>query len=164
MSWEKFLSWNPQIRWLCMFGVQKEMLEQHSHFWAQKNVIIGMGTWGVVRSLFLKLIERSACGHVGRSARVQWRELKTWEERDDKWQSVTVEEREQSSAWQRLALERISFWRGFSGGSVGKDQPAKQEMPGGTGSILGWGRSLRGGMITHSSFSHLESSMDREAW
>ena len=47
---------------------------------------------------------------------------------------------------------------------MGKESACKSRDAGGSGSILEFGRSLRGGHDNPLQFSCLENSMDREAW
>ena len=81
-----------------------------------------MGTWGVVRSLFLKLIERSTCGHVsalqGSSGE---EEIEDPGERDDKWQSINLEEAwaiqargmNNSGTWQKASFGEDKLLKGL---------------------------------------------------
>ena len=52
----------------------------------------------------------------------------------------------------------------FPSGSVVKNPPAKVGDAGDVGSIHGSGRSPGGGHSNPLQYSHLENSMDREAW
>ena len=61
--------------------------------------------------------------------------------------------------WQPLKKER-----GFPGGSAVKNPPASAGNAGGSGSILGLGRSPGGGSDSPLQYSCLENFMDREVW
>ena len=55
----------------------------------------------------------------------------------------------------------LCHWLGLPGSSDGKYFAYKAGDP---GLSPGWGNTLKKGMATHSSYSCLENSMDREAW
>ena len=53
---------------------------------------------------------------------------------------------------------------GFPGGSVGKESACNVGDTGDVGSVLGLGRSPRGGHGNPLQYSHLENPTDRGAW
>jgi len=61
-------------------------------------------------------------------------------------------------------LAALKEGEGFPGGSAVENPPASAGSAGGSGSILGLGRSPGGGSDSPLQYSCLENSMDRGAW
>ena len=75
--------------------------------------------------------------------------------------STSYAPKEVGPKWFFFRKECFWSWKGFPGGSVVKNSPAKA---GDSGSIPGWGSSPGGGTGNPLQYSCLENPMDRGAW
>ena len=79
------------------------------------------------------------------------------------YSSITTRLRAQQEK-KSFLTQVIPLSRGFAGGSVVKNLPAKAGASGDGGLIPGWGRSPGRGYDNPLQYSYLENSLDRGAW